>query len=99
MNNQEPSSTAVRHLRYKYHEGNKEFTPRQKRLFLEDSLTEAVEEIEDLRMQLQNVNQLATELAQQVARLESQRFNKLSNHPNLKRVTTNEREGGFTFWF
>ena len=34
-----------------------------------------------------------------IASLEDKRFNELCNHPNLKRVTTNEREGGFTFWF
>ena len=34
-----------------------------------------------------------------VASLEDKRFNELCNHPNLKRVTTNERDGGFTFWF
>ena len=27
------------------------------------------------------------------------RFSKLLKHPDLKRVTTNEKDGGFTFWF
>ena len=30
---------------------------------------------------------------------DDERFDKLCNHPNLKRVTTNEKDGGFTFWF
>ena len=63
------------------------------------TIKEEVDLVADLRTRLQNSMQLATELAQHIDRLESQRFNRLCNHPNLKRVTTNEREGGFTFWF
>jgi hypothetical protein len=38
-------------------------------------------------------------LRERLWELEEDRFNRLSHHPGLKRITTNEKDGGFTFWF
>jgi len=96
---QEKLPAALRLLKYKYSERTDQRTPSEKISYLEESLKGAVDEISELKTRLQEQNQLATELAQHLDRLESQRFNMLCNHHNLKRVTSNERDGGFTFWF
>ena len=53
----------------------------------------------DLESRYDSLRKENQKLRERLWELEEDRFNRLSRHPNLKRITTNEKDGGFTFWF
>ena len=55
---------------------------------------------DELEQHVEVINAHSDQLAslQSKERLDSQRFERLLNDDKLLRVTTNERDGGYTFW-